>query len=90
MVIFVKKNIESRALGFSIIYALVGGGWILFSDMLLNRLLEYNEPLRILKGVLYAIVTAWLLYVVIRRHESSVRQSTEALQLRGAKVSRFI
>lgn len=89
MVMFVKKNlqriIKNRALEISIIYALVGGGWILFSDMLLDRLLEYNAPLRILKGVLYAIVTALLLYVLIRRHESSVKQSTEALQLEEQK-----
>ncbi|HXX56807.1 MAG TPA: PAS domain S-box protein, partial [Thermodesulfovibrionales bacterium] len=61
----------------SIIYAVVGGLWILFSDNLLAFLLRDVPTLMkfsLLKGWLYVVVTAWMLYLLIRRYEIERRR----------------
>jgi PAS domain S-box-containing protein len=54
----------------ALIYALIGGGWILFSDRLLGALV--TDPavitrLSIYKGGLYVLITAGILYLLTRR-----------------------
>jgi signal transduction histidine kinase len=67
------------------VYALVGGLWILFSDQLLAAL--FSDPVTLarlgtLKGWCYVLVTAVLLYALIRRHEVAIRRANEALERR--------
>ena len=62
------------------IYAVIGGLWILFSDQLLAALV--SDPatftrLGTLKGWFYVIVTAGLLYVLIRRADEAQRASEQ-------------
>jgi len=65
------------------IYVLVGGSWILFSDRCLALLVHDPENLTRLqtyKGWFYVIVTAWLLYILVRRNISSLQLSEQALR----------
>ncbi|MCE5199106.1 MAG: PAS domain S-box protein [Armatimonadota bacterium] len=65
------------------IYAIVGGLWILLSDILLAALI--NEPatytrIAILKGWFYVVATAILVYLLIRRALASLIHSEETLR----------
>lgn len=67
----------------SLIYLLVGGGWILFSDLLVSALfkdLSFLTRLEIIKGWLFIAVTAVILYIVILRSIDAIRTSEEALR----------
>ncbi|HID61832.1 MAG TPA: GAF domain-containing protein [Anaerolineae bacterium] len=64
-------------------YALIGGLWILFSDRLLALLVSDPETLARLqtfKGWLYVIITACLLYVLVRRSIANIQRSEQALR----------
>jgi len=66
----------------AIIYAVVSGFWILFSDKLLVYLVTDGElitELSILKGWAFVIVTAYLLYALIRRHIQTVQNQFNQL-----------
>jgi len=70
-------TVKLTPLRISIIYAVVGGLWILFSDNLLAFLLRDVPTLMkfsLLKGWLYVVVTAWMLYLLIRRYEIERRR----------------
>jgi len=67
----------------SLVYALAGAGWILFSDLVLSIFIR--EPaaitrLQTLKGWFFITVTTLLLYGVLRRNMSSVEKSALALR----------
>jgi signal transduction histidine kinase len=73
------------------VYGVVGGLWILFSDQLLAALV--SDPVTLtrlgtLKGWLYVLVTAGLLYVLIRRHEATLLRAGEALERRVEERTR--
>ncbi len=58
-----------------LIYAVVGGLWILLSDSMLpliSRSPETMTRLAVLKGWVYVAVTSWLLYVLITRYASHI------------------
>jgi C4-dicarboxylate-specific signal transduction histidine kinase len=62
------------------IYAIIGSLWILFSDQLLAALV--SDPatfarLGMLKGWFYVLITAGLLYVLIRRADEAQRASEQ-------------
>ncbi len=66
----------------ALIYAVVAGLWILFSDELLASL--FADPatiirVSIIKGWLFVILTAVMLYWLIRRYVSEVLQRDKAL-----------
>lgn len=66
-----------------IVYAIFGSVWILFSDTLLNWLVSDPEVLTkisIYKGLLFIIATSALLYFLIARLSTKVKQSTNALR----------
>ncbi|MFI5293671.1 MAG: PAS domain S-box protein [Thermodesulfovibrionales bacterium] len=67
----------------SLIYLLVGGVWILFSDLLISALfkdLSFLMRLEIFKGWFFIAVTAVILYIVILRNIDAIRTSEEALR----------
>lgn len=67
------------------LYALVGGLWVLFSDKLLGVLVTNPEiltQLQTIKGWLYVIVTAWMLYLLINRGVAALQPSQAGLRSR--------
>ncbi len=76
------RNGKTAAFKIALVYAVIGGLWILFSDRLLIFLFE--DPLTLtrmqtLKGWFYVLVTAVILFFLIWRSVVSVRRSEEAL-----------
>jgi len=64
-----KNNFSSVALRTSLIYAAIGGAWILFSGRVLFALVsnpEVRVELEIYKGWAFVAVTVFLLYVTLR------------------------
>ena len=77
-----KPDNNRIPLKIAIIYAIVSGIWILFSDELLAYLVADRElitKLSIVKGWTFVIVTASLLYVLIRRHIQTVQNQFNQL-----------
>ena len=71
------------SLRISMIYALAGCLWILFSDSLLSLLI--TDPvvlthLQTFKGWIFIIVTASLLYVLVDRYVSAMKLSEQAMR----------
>jgi two-component system cell cycle sensor histidine kinase/response regulator CckA len=65
------------------LYLLIGGLWILFSDQLAASLASGRDmfsTLSTLKGWGYVLITALLLYWLIRRHTTALRESAEQLR----------
>lgn len=80
-----SKPISSRTIPFRItlIYVLAGGLWILFSDLILSLLIK--DPVTIthvqtFKGWLFIGITAFMLYILIKRNLIKIRKSEEALR----------
>lgn len=70
-----------------IIYVLVSGAWILFSDRLLAYFVKDYEAftrLQTVKGWFFVIVTAVLLYLMIQRYTLTLQQTQEQLREREA------
>jgi diguanylate cyclase (GGDEF)-like protein/PAS domain S-box-containing protein len=66
----------------TVIYTLVGGLWILFSDALLASLVTdpaMLTPLQTMKGWLYISITAGMLYFLIHHNMATLHHSREAL-----------
>jgi PAS domain S-box-containing protein len=66
-----------------IIYMVVGGLWMLLSEEIL--MVVINDPttfarIEILINWLYVVVTAWMLYELIRRNIAATQKATGALQ----------
>ena len=71
------------SLRISLIYALGGGLWILFSDTVLS--LVITDPavlthLQTFKGWIFIIITASLLYILVARYVSAVKLSEQAMR----------
>ena len=55
----------------SMIYAIIGGVWILFSDRILNKLIESRElmaQIQIVKGWAYVLISSMVLYLLISEY----------------------
>ncbi len=66
-----------------IIYAIFGSAWIFFSDTVLNWFVRDQEiltKLSIFKGLLFILTTSILLYFLIGRLTTRIKQSTDALR----------
>lgn len=75
----------------AIIYTLLGIGWILLSDRLLNGLVPVAnswtiEILQSVKGVFYVIVTGALLYFLIERYIKQLDQKLKELERLNEKL----
>ena len=84
-----KDTLENKnkpwniSLRISMIYALAGCLWILFSDTLLS--LFITDPvvlthLQTFKGWIFIIITASLLYVLVNRYVSAMKLSEQAMR----------
>lgn len=65
------------------VYAVLGALWILFSDRVLDALVEpgaLQEQLQTAKGWLFVLATAGLLYLLVRRVVTERRQRDEAVR----------
>lgn len=62
------------------IYAIVGSLWILFSDKLLYHLIKNSDTiveLQIFKGWIYVLITAILLYLLLKKHLVKIRNAEQ-------------
>jgi HD-GYP domain-containing protein (c-di-GMP phosphodiesterase class II) len=67
----------------AILYLIIGALWILFSDewlLLVTQNINSLSFLQTIKGWVYVLVTAGLLYFLIRRDFSTIQHSQQALQ----------
>lgn len=72
------------------IYALVGGGWVLFSDELLAHLVHDQSSatmVSLCKGWLFVAATATMLYLLIKRHTTLLIDSERKLQERNEELA---
>lgn len=92
-----RSSLLSRRLALKIplIYLMIGGGWIFFSDALLDLLISdpaQLQRLQTFKGWIFVLTTGLLLYLLIRQHLRSLAHSQVGLERvnRALKVlSRF-
>lgn len=87
-----RLNRNWGALKIAVIYLFIGSAWILFSDRLIRDMAIDKATLTTLsiyKGWGYILVTAILLYWLIRRHTARLRESENRLilALAGAQMS---
>jgi PAS domain S-box-containing protein len=80
-----RKPFHAWSISFKIValYAIVGVLYILFSDTLLDALVKDHAAvtrISILKGWLYVLVTASLLFLLINRYLARIRRNEEALR----------
>jgi len=66
-----KGFFQKAALNITLTYFLLAGGWVFFSDYLLFRFI--NDPdllthLQTIKGGVFILVTAFILYILIKKH----------------------
>ena len=75
--------LESGALKIAGIYLMIGSLWILFSDQIAARVALSEGMLAAIsmsKGWVYVLITALLLYWLVRRHTTMLRASEKQLQ----------
>ncbi|MGZ9164884.1 MAG: PAS domain S-box protein [Anaerolineales bacterium] len=80
----VSSNINSGPLKIAGLYLFIGGLWILFSDQLAAQIT--SDPvlltrISLYKGWGYVLITALLLYWLIRRQNSTLRRGEEQMHL---------
>ena len=79
----VADNWRCPASKIVLIYLLVGGMWILFSDMLLRWITtdaNLTERIAIFKGLFFVVATGGMLFLLIRKWFARVSQSDAELQ----------
>jgi PAS domain S-box-containing protein len=86
-----KNKVSNIPLRISMIYALAGCLWIIFSDAVLSLVITdaaVLTRLQTLKGWIFIIITAFLLYILVNRYvyaiklsEQSVRESEKTLRI---------
>ncbi len=85
-----KGSLGQAAFKISLLYATFGGAWVLFSDFFVDKMLRHYEILSMSKGVLFAVVTACLLYFMIRRYEQKVQDRENQLRTLINSVPDFV
>jgi PAS domain S-box-containing protein len=71
------------------IYALVGGLWVFFGDLLLAAFVRNPSVLirlQALKDWLYVVATAWMLYRLIRSNNEALQRSEATLRESGQRL----
>ena len=74
----------------ALVYALVGAGWILFSDELLVYLVHdpfHIKQISIYKGSLYVVATAIMLYLLIKSHMTLLVKSEAKIKERNRDLA---
>jgi PAS domain S-box-containing protein len=91
-----KKTVPSArrvALRTVIIYIVVGSIWILFSDRLLATLVPDPEAflrLSTVKGWLFVLITAWILYELIQQDVQEIRKSEAETAESEERLARIV
>jgi PAS domain S-box-containing protein len=78
------REIPLQELGLTFVYILVAGAWCVFSDEILDRLMDWPEhspALETLKGINFVFATSLVLYLVLRRAFRIRRLAEEAHRL---------
>jgi signal transduction histidine kinase len=78
---------------FFLIYLLLGGAWILFSDRLLLYFIEDAKvlsELQTIKGWLYVVLTGVLFSVLLRKHLRKMRQVEDEIRKNNQLKSAFL
>jgi len=73
-----RKHMSPIALKFAMLYLLAGGAWIYFSDEILALLIQDRATavqFSIIKGLLFILVTATLLYLLIAHSVKEISQA---------------
>ncbi len=81
------------ALKVASIYALAGGLWILFSDRLLEMLVQdpgLINKIQTIKGWLFILVTAWLVYGLVRRGVNRLLESEARVVRLNAELEALV
>lgn len=76
-------QVKEAPLKVAVLYALVGGLWVLFSDLVLAALVADSitiTRLQTLKGWFYVFATALVLYLQVRHHATAVQRWGQALR----------
>ncbi len=85
-----SKRLDDPALRIALIYVILGATWILFSDRLLGTLVHDVQTLTHLqtyKGWFYVLITAILIFRLIRNSLSKREQVEKTLQLRNQELA---
>src|SRR3990167_1570476 len=80
---FYPMNVPQSAWRLTLSYMLAAGLWVLFSDGLLVALglsLPQLERAQLFKGLAFVLLTAGLLYAVLRTHHAQQLHTHQALQ----------
>ncbi|MDZ7671776.1 MAG: HD-GYP domain-containing protein [Halanaerobiales bacterium] len=84
-----KINEESK---FIIIYLILGGLWIYFSDELLKSLF-YQEDiimrLQTYKGLFYVLITGLIFYLLLKKYFDRLRETKDELKIKNEELNRY-
>ncbi|MFA7061656.1 MAG: EAL domain-containing protein [Pedobacter sp.] len=89
---FSSLHISLTPVRIVLLYAIVGSGWILFSDFaaaLFVKDLHQFKHLAIVKGILFILVTAGLLQLLIRFYTRQLRSSQETFHLAEQEIEKL-
>ena len=78
---------------FIIIYLLLGGAWILFSDMLLLYFINDTEALselQTMKGWFYVFLTGLIFFALLQKHLRKMRSAEEKIRRNNQLKSNFL
>ncbi len=87
---FFQMNLKKLKFEYKItlIYLLIGLLWILLSDLILEKLTLYNKSFtyfQSVKGSFFVILTALLLFILVRRQSQKQMQSAQKLNISNQK-----
>lgn len=88
-----ERTAEGLSLRIAVLYAVLGGVWIFFSDRLAALLFPSPEAFTLaatVKGWVYVLVTALLLYALIERGVKELTASREALRVSEANFRALV
>lgn len=75
-------NIRWASIRIASIYLVLGSSWILFSDSLLNKVVSDRSTvvmLSMVKGWVYVIVSAWIIYYLVFKNMRKLKKSEEEI-----------
>lgn len=85
-----KLKFENRI---TLIYLLVGGIWIAFSDKILDYMIKSTElitRIQTFKGWFYVIVTALLFYLFLKKHLNQLRKTENELEIHQTNLKQLV
>ena len=93
---FNYKNIKEwffmkflRETKITFLYLIFGTGWIIFSDLILENTFPNQKTINTIqsyKGIIYVLITAYLLYLILHKNFKSLRQQRQKLQKNYKKL----